>query len=305
METIVEVKSLTKQFGDFVALSRCTLDVAKGQVLGLLGPNGAGKSTLIRLLLGFLKPSQGTATICGLDCYRQRAAVHQQLSYLPGDARLSSLMRGHGVLKFFASLRPDASLERATVIAERLELDLDRWVGLMSTGMRQKLAIALTVAVDSPLLILDEPTANLDPSVRGEVLNLVREAKQNGKTVIFSSHVLSEIEDVCDEVCILRAGKLVHQQALDLSRNTHVIEATLEGGLPDIPSELRAANSIIVEAGNLRIESVGDLAPMLGWLANLPVCNVSIRQTALQDIYNRFHGSGLRKAVDHNTSQAK
>ena len=296
MTPIVEVKSLTKQFGEFVALSKCSLNVGQGQVLGLLGPNGAGKSTLIRLLLGFLRPTDGSASICGLDCYQQRSSVHQNLSYLPGDARLSRLMRGLSVLKFFASLRRDSSLQRAVEISERLELDLQRWVGLMSTGMRQKLCIALTVAVDAPLLILDEPTANLDPSVRGEVLTLVKEAKAAGKTVIFSSHVLSEIEDVCDEVCILRAGKLVHKQSLDRAETTHLITGEIDGLLPELPGNLRGTVSVKSDTGLLQLETIGDLAPTLKWLSTLPVHDVYIRQTALQDIYNRFHGTGLNNS---------
>ena len=206
--TLVQTNSLTKRFGNFTALDRCSLEIPQGEVFGLLGPNGAGKSTLIRLLLGLINPTSGSATINGLDCLRQRVEVHEIVSYLPGDARLYSMMRGRSVLKLFCSFRKDASFEKALNIAEKIELDLSRWVGLMSTGMRQKLALVVCLSNEAPLVILDEPTANLDPTARGQVIQMIKELKAQGRTVIFSSHVLSEIEDSCDQVGILRSGEL-------------------------------------------------------------------------------------------------
>ncbi len=290
-ERFVDIDSLGKSFGDFAALSDCSLAVERGEVLGLLGPNGAGKSTLLRLLLGFLKPTSGGASIDGLDCYRQRTEVHSRLSYLPGDARLLQLMRGRSVLKFFCSLRRDADFPAAERLAERLDLDLSRWVGLMSTGMRQKLALAVTMSVDAPLLILDEPTANLDPTVRGEVLSLVLEAKAEGKTVIFSSHVLSEIDEVCDRVCILRAGELVHSQSMERSEKTHLIEARLVGNRPALPALLedRAVLSVSGSGSRLSLETRGELSPVLAWLAEIEVTDVYIQQTGLRVVYERFH----------------
>ena len=133
----VEVDGLTKSYGTFKALDDCSLTIRKGEVFGLLGPNGAGKTTLIRLLLGFLKPTSGKATIGGLDCYSDRVSVHQNVAYRPGEARLFRLMKGRGVLKFFTQMRKDSDFKRGLELAERLDLDLNRWVGLMSTGMRQ------------------------------------------------------------------------------------------------------------------------------------------------------------------------
>src|SRR5687768_2782689 len=189
--SLVQSDSLSKRYGRFTALSNCTFEIARGEILGLLGPNGAGKTTLLRLLLGYLKPTGGAARINGLDCYRQSIAVHRQVAYLPGDARLFRQLSGRQTLQFFARLR-QTSLERSLQLAERLQLDLSRRVRQMSTGMRQKLALAVTLTPDVPLVILDEPTANLDPTVRRDVVELIREARDDGKTILFSSHVLSE-----------------------------------------------------------------------------------------------------------------
>ena len=218
-QIVLETDSLTKRFGDFTALSQCDLVVNEGEVVGLLGPNGSGKTTLLRLILGFLNPTEGTAQVQGLDCYRDRVQIHRLISYLPGDARLFRTMRARQVVKFFAEIRDDTDFEMAEHLAGRLELDLNRWVTFMSTGMRQKLALIVSLSTRAPILLLDEPTANLDPSVRGEVLNLVRQARDDGRTVIFSSHILSEIEETCDRVLILRQGRLVHDQSItDLKR---------------------------------------------------------------------------------------
>ena len=287
---IVETHVLTKRYGSFCALDQCSLAVSEGEVFGLLGPNGAGKTTLIRLLMGYLKPTSGTAEIDGLDCYRRRVAVHRKVSYLPGEARMFRTMRGRGVLKFFSEIRPDGDFHRAQELSDRLELDLSRWVGFMSTGMRQKLALAASLSFDTPILILDEPTANLDPNVRGVVLQLVDEARSAGRTVIFSSHVLSEIEDVCDRVGILRAGKLVHVQSIHQLKRQHRIRARVEGEMPAIPDELKG--QILVSQngeGMVEIETPDELSPILGWLAGGRFRDVYVQGVGLRVIYEHYH----------------
>jgi ABC-2 type transport system ATP-binding protein len=162
----------------------------------------------------------------------------------------------------------------------------------MSTGMRQKLALAVTLAVDTPLLILDEPTSNLDPTVRADVAALVVEAKRAGRTVIFSSHVISEVEQVCDRVLILRAGCLVHTQVLaDLLRK-HCIRAQLTGPLPPLPESFNGHVAVSAgTAGDLRIETPGELSGLLGWLATLPLAEVTIEPVGLRAIYDQYHGT--------------
>src|SRR5436190_6141744 len=200
---MVQTHSLTKRYGEFVALDHVSLAIERGEVFGLLGPNGAGKTTLLRTLLGYLTPSEGSATIDGFDCQRESLAVRERVAYLPGDARLFPWMRADDTLRFFAEVRGTRGTRTSADLltsfrkfAARLELDLKRRVGFMSTGMRQKLALAITLGAATPLVVLDEPTANLDPTVRGEIETMVCEAKNEGRTVCFSSHVLSEVEAV-------------------------------------------------------------------------------------------------------------
>jgi ABC-2 type transport system ATP-binding protein len=287
---LVRTSSLTKRYGSVTALDRCDLEVRRGEVLGLLGPNGSGKTTLLRLLLGYLRPTAGAAEIDGLDCARKSLEVRRRVAYLPGEMRMFPEMNCREVLRFFADVRRQPTFGRSLKLAERLELDLSRRVSQLSTGMKRKLALAGTLAADTPLLILDEPTSNLDISVRGEVIALVTEARDAGRTVIFSSHVISEVEQSCDRVVLLRKGRLVFEQIVAELRRQHRIQATLTGPLPAPPAEL--AGQLVIKHGprdQLTIETPGQLAPLLGWLAMLPLAEVQIEPFGLQAIYDRFH----------------
>jgi len=287
----VETSLLTKRYGGFTALRDFSFGVARGEVVGLLGPNGAGKTTLLRMLMGYLRPSAGRASIDGLDCYRQSLGVHRRVSYLPGEARLFRHMRGIETVDFFTSVRRDGSRDRAIDLAtNRFGLDLSRGVSTMSTGMRQKLALAVTLAVDTPLVILDEPTSNLDPTVRADVAALVLEAKAAGRTVIFSSHVISEVEQVCDRAVILRQGQLVHTQVISELRKKHRIRAQLTGPLPSVPESFNGNVLVATDsAGALTIETPDELSGLLGWLATLPLSEVRIEPLGLRSLYDQYH----------------
>jgi len=287
---LVRTEDLTKRYGGFTALDACSLGVPAGEIFGLLGPNGAGKTTLLRLLLGYIHPTGGRASVCGCDIASDPLGVRERTAYLPGEARLFRRMNGHGVLDFFADLRPTCSRAVAARVADRLGLDCTRQVGRMSTGMRQKLALAVVLATDVPLVILDEPTANLDPTARAVVLDLVRGARAAGRTVIFSSHVLSEVEETCDRVAILRAGRLVHEQSLDHLRRRHRIRARLSAPFTGVPAALASHVALAGDAdGRIVLEASDSLAPLLGWLATLPVEEMQVEPVGLAAVYDRFH----------------
>lgn len=288
---LVETESLSKRYGPLTALDDCTLTVEPGEVFGLLGPNGSGKSTLLRLLLGFLRPTSGRARIAGLDCQRNGVAVRRRVAYLPGDVRLFRRMRADDVLRFLAGLRAEGNLDRARRLARRLDLDLSRVVARMSTGTRQKLALAAVLSSAAPLVILDEPTSNLDPTVRGEVAALVREARDAGRTVLFSSHILEEVEQVCDRVAVLRAGRLVHEQPLDALRRQHWIRARLVGPPPRPPAQLAGELELRVSGERLVILARGPLGPVLGWLSTLALDELTIEPVGLRAVYEQFHPS--------------
>lgn len=299
-DLIIHTNCLSKRYGDFQALKDCNLEVRPEEIFGLLGPNGAGKSTLIRLLLGYLRVTSGSCTVVGFDPVVDSVAVRRNVAYLPGDARLPRHMRGDGVLKFFSQMHPLGDLERSLDVARRLELDLSRRVAFMSTGMRQKLALSVVLGPRTPLLILDEPTANLDPTVRGEVLDLVLAQRDEGRTVMFSSHVLSEIEQTCNRVAFLRKGELVRRLTMDDLFQRHRLTAVLnddveadsstDHSLGEIPAAIaESVERVHVADRKVQIDTAGDLAPALNWLASLPLHQVRIEPLGLHTVYQSVH----------------
>ena len=288
---IVSTHGLTKRYGTFTALDNCNTEVASQEVFGLLGPNGAGKTTLLRLLLGFLQPTDGRAQIGGFDCSSQSIQVRQRVAYLPGEARLYRRMKGADVLQFFAQMRPGGNLAKSRRLAQHLDLDLRRRVASMSTGMRQKLAITITLAHEAEVYILDEPTANLDPNVRRSVMEMVREKRQEGHSVLISSHVLSEMEESCDRVVILRHGKLVHTQVMSQLRQRHQIYATANGPLAPVPQHLVDRIQLTVQGQQVQMDTQGDLADLMGWIADQPLTELSVQRCGLSTIYEQYHSA--------------
>ena len=268
------------------------MSVRRGSVFGLLGPNGAGKSTLLRLVMGFIGPTSGRCEVDGVDPVADPVGVRSRVAYLPGDARLPRHMRGKTCMRFFADIHPRGDLDASRTVADRLELDDRVRVGSMSTGMRQKLALSVVLGVRSELLILDEPTANLDPSVRMQVLDLVREARRGGRTVVFSSHVLSEIEETCDDVVFLKRGKLVRR--LDMRSLAQRHRITGRGARPNEPQtevadDVRIQPDPIRGADYWRVDHDGDLATILPWLGTLSLDDVRIEPVGLANVYRDVH----------------
>ena len=270
-----------------------------------------GKTTLIRLLLGYLQPTAGEWSIDGFDLRthgskNQGVSLRERVAYLPGDARLPRHMRGKSVLKFFAEMHPLGSCDRSLAVAEQLELDVRTRVAFMSTGMRQKLALAVVLGVQAPLLILDEPTANLDPTVRSVVLRLAMQAREAGRTVMLSSHVLSEIEETCDRVAFLRKGHLAHELTMSELYQRHRITAKITSGTIEVPE--RWADRVHVtyqeagkqEAGKRSVAMVtdGDLAPMLSWVDSLSLSQVRIEPLGLRSVYDSVHDSCPKRGDD-------
>jgi beta-exotoxin I transport system ATP-binding protein len=199
---------LTKRYGYRLGIEDISLEVLAGEVFGFIGPNGAGKTTTIRLLLDLLHPTSGRASILGLDAHRDSMTVRRSVGYLPGEFGLDVRMTGRQLIRYFARLRGLDGLGAAPQLADRLGLDLDLPMGRLSRGNRQKIGLLQALFHWPTLLILDEPTTGLDPLVQDTVLQIIREARDEGRTVFLSSHVLSEVERVCDRVAIVRGGRL-------------------------------------------------------------------------------------------------
>lgn len=287
-KSILCVEKLVKQYGAFRALDECELNVQENSVFGLLGPNGSGKTTLIRCLLGYLKPTSGRASIQELDCCTESLLVRQRVGYLPAEPKLFRLMRGKDCIEFFTSMHPRGNKMAAFQIADRLALDLNRRVAFMSTGMRRKLSICCVLGCPSPLMILDEPTENLDPSVRFTVIELIRELHEQGSTILLCSHILSEIESLCDQVGVLRQGKIVRTARLDEVRTTHLLRGELGDArtLDSLPVGIRLLET---QGRSVLLEMTGTLDAYCGWISQCGLRNIRIELVGLRGLYQQYH----------------
>jgi len=290
---LLQTEQLTKNYGRFRALDNLNLQVAPGEIFGLLGPNGSGKSTAIRLMLGFLRPTSGRALIDGFDCWHQGYRARAQVSYLPGELRLYENMTGRQLVRFLSGLRGRPHFPDLDKLAATFDIDISRPIAQLSSGMKRKVALLQVLLPRTPLLILDEPTNTLDPTMRDVLLDQLAKARQEGQAVLFSSHVLAEVERVCDRVGILKQGHLATVQQMSELREVRRIQATFAEGSADLtgPPDLPGIKECRVERNRLSCEYDGPLPPLLGWLANHQVTDVHIEPLGLGGIYRQLHGT--------------
>ena len=294
----IETEGLSKRYGPsggplargepVQALVELSLEVREGEIFGFLGPNGAGKSTMIRLLLGYLHPSGGRARVLGLDVAREDLEVRRRVGYLPGGIALEDTMTGTALLDYLGALYDRPSVRRAHLV-ERLELsprDLGRPVRDYSRGMRQKLGIIQALQHDPELAILDEPTEGLDPLMQRAFYGILEELRSEGRTIFFSSHVLSEVERVCDRVAIIRSGRLVALQdiaGLIAQRRRHV-EMRL-GGPPPTLDGVSGVEGIEIRDGRLTCTLEGDVGPFLRAIAGASIHDLTIEPARLEEAF--------------------
>ncbi len=290
-EPILVTENLTKDYGSFRALSTLTLSVSPGEVVGLLGPNGSGKSTALRIMLGFLKPTAGHASVGGFDCWFDSVETRKRVAYLPGELRLYDTMTGRRLVTFLAQLRGDTPGAEVDNLAQKLDIDIDRPLTQMSSGMKRKVALLAVLVPKVPLIILDEPTNTLDPTMRDELLDQLKAARDRGQAVLFSSHVLHEVEAVCDRVAVLRRGELVHVQEMSELREGRVVSARLTGQAPLTgPGGAELGVNTVTTDGRLQLTFRGPLPVLLDWLAKQPLADLVIEPQGLGPIYKKYHG---------------
>ena len=288
-EPLLVTDRLTKDYGVARALDGLNLLVRPGEVVGILGPNGSGKTTAIRLVLGFMKATAGSSRVAGFDSWKDSVAVRKRVAYLPGELRLYEGMTGRRLVAFLGSLRGETDDGRADALAKQLDIDLDRPLTQMSSGMKRKVALIAVLTPNVPLVILDEPTNTLDPTMRDELIEQLRAAKAAGKAVVFSSHVLQEVEAVCDRVVILKKGKLVHEEDVAALKVGRHVTGTLSGPPPPTGPEGYALSPDATGNGTLTFTHRGPLPELLTWLAGQPLADVRIEPQGLGPIYQRYH----------------
>lgn len=294
-EVAIRTEGLAKHYGDVVALAGLDLEVPAGVVFGFLGPNGAGKSTLIRLLVGLLKPTSGSARVLGHDIVADRPALHREVGYLPGDFTADKDLTAGEYLGYLGNLRGGVDPAEVSALAERFGLVLDKPIGTLSHGNRQKVGLVQAFMHRPPLVVLDEPTQGLDPLVQREFIDLVRSQRDAGHTVFLSSHVLGEVQELADTVAIVRAGRLVMTAVVEELRDAtrHRVQVSFEHGVEPPIDAMRALDSVsdvTTDDGTVHLTVEGSMAELVRLVAPLGVERFLSDETDLEDLFLSYYG---------------
>jgi ABC-2 type transport system ATP-binding protein len=306
-DAVISAHSLTKHYGSVRALTDLTLAVRRGEIFGFLGPNGAGKSTFIRTLLGFLHATRGTATVLGHDIATDSVEIRRSTGYLPGGIALYDSLSGEQVLDYLVELQ-DTEPRRRVELCERLELPasvLRRRVRDYSRGMRQKIGVVQALQHDPELAILDEPSEGLDPLMQHAFYRILDDLRTEGKTVFFSSHVLSEVERLCDRVAIIRAGHLmaVHDVTELLERRKRRVMLRWRGTAPD-PTTLPGLADVMVDGDRITGTLSGEIAGFVRSIASPNLEDLIIEPASLEEAFLEYYADGEDEVAEEPEAAA-
>jgi ABC-2 type transport system ATP-binding protein len=298
MTSAIRTEGLSKDYGAGRGLFDLDLEIPEGQVFGYLGPNGAGKTTTIRQLMGLAYPTRGRASIFGLDCHQQAVEVKRHVGYVPGEPPQFGALRGREVIEYLGAMA--GGIDRAYVkeLCERLGFDVSQRYRQYSSGNKKKLLLVIAFMHRPRLLILDEPTSGLDPLNQQEFYAMVREARERGATVFLSSHVLSEVEHVCDRVGIIRAGRLVRLASLEDLHEIRIHRVEMEfAGEPPVEAIRRAEGVDGVTAEDHRVRCLvrGSFEPLLTAVAGAHVVNLTSHEPSLEDTFLEYYSEPGRE----------
>jgi ABC-2 type transport system ATP-binding protein len=291
MTATISTHRLTKRYGHTTALDSLDLEIEQGEVFGYLGPNGVGKSTTISLLLGLIHPTSGGARIFDMDVWRDARLVHERLAYVPSEANLWASLTGAEVLRFLGQLHGSVDTAYRDELVRRFELVLDKKIRAYSHGNRQKVLLIAAFASRADVLLLDEPTTGLDPLMEQVFRACVREAGDRGQTVLLSSHILSEVEAVCDRVAMLRAGRIIETGRLEVLRGLAAVRvrAELDGVLPDLTA-IPGVSNVVVDDHTIECDVTGVMEPLLRALTDVGVRHMTTREPSLEELFMSRYG---------------
>lgn len=288
---VVEVRNLMKKFGKFTALDGVDLQVGNGEIFGFIGPNGAGKSTTIRVLLGILKATSGNVKVFGKDAWNDAVEIHKRLAYVPGDVNLWPNLTGGEVIDLFVSLRGGNNKSKREELIKKFDLDPTKKCRTYSKGNRQKVALIAAFSSDADLYILDEPTSGLDPLMEQVFQECVLEVKAKGKCVLLSSHILSEVEKLCDRVGIIRQGKIIETGTLTELRHltrTHILVETKQA-IVDL-NEVRGIHEIVTSAQGLSFQvDTEELDHVIKYISQFGILKLESSPPTLEDLFMRHY----------------
>jgi ABC-2 type transport system ATP-binding protein len=303
MTTVIEIQQLTKSYGSHRGIVDVDLSVMEGEAFGFLGPNGAGKTTTIRTLLDHLRPTSGRATVFGIETTADPVAIHRRLGYLPGEFVLYDKLTGGQTIEYFANLRGDVDRGYQRQLIERLDVDPSRRFREYSKGNKQKVGLVIALQHRPELLMLDEPTSGLDPLVQQEFYSVIREAKDEGRTIFMSSHILSEVERTCDRVAIIREGRLVRVDRVAALRDMahHRVELRFAGPAPRADFEgLPGVTELHAEDGTLTMRVNGPITPVVKTAARYELVDFVSREPTLEETFLAEYSPAAAATVAQN-----
>ncbi len=294
MKSILVTNNLTKQYGNSRGIESLNLDIKEGEIFGFIGPNGAGKSTAIRTLLGLIKPTSGSAEIFGLDIAKHGPNIRQDIGYLPSEVFYYDNMRVKDLLRYSASFydKPKREIEdRMLQLAKLLDLDLGKKIDDLSYGNKKKVGIIQGLQHSPKLIILDEPTGGLDPLMQQTFFELLREENKRGATILFSSHILSEVQKLCDRVAIIKEGTLVTVESIDTLRKHSHVRVRLELAAPIKKSslKLKGISNLTVDGSHLSFLFRGDIMLITKLLAQMKLRAAYIEEPELEEIFMHYY----------------
>ena len=293
MTAIIETEKLTKSYGAHRGIIDVDLTVEKGEVFGFLGPNGAGKTTTIRLLLDLIRPTQGRARVFGIESSADPVTIHRRIGYLPGEFALYDRLTGAQTLEYFANLRGGVDSAYQASLIERFDLDPSRRFREYSKGNKQKVGVVVALQHRPELLVLDEPTAGLDPLVQQTFFTTLREAVKDGATVFLSSHILSEIEKSCERVAIIREGRIVKLDTVEGLRDLahHQVELRFAGPVPEAAfAALPGVSDVVLDDHVLRMRVAGAITPVVQAAARYELLDFVSREPSLEETFLAQYG---------------
>ncbi len=305
--SLIETNRLSKIYGSgktqTKALTNLDLTVKQGEIFGYLGPNGAGKTTTIRMLLDLIRPTSGSATIFGMDIRERSVDIHRQIGFLPGELSLWKGRTGKQIINYLASVRGDTKqiAKHADELAEQLELDVSKKVRDYSSGNKRKLGLVLAMMHAPDLLILDEPTGGLDPLVQQTFHEMMKDYRNRGKTVFLSSHILSEVQAICDRVGILRDGELKAVESVDKLTNVefHWVEVkfrdAIPSSLPQALEHMAAVSDVSINGASIRLRLAGDFDPLIRSISSGYIENMRVEEPSLEDIFLTFYSGSKER----------
>jgi ABC-2 type transport system ATP-binding protein len=292
-KTIIQIKNLTKKYGTLTAVDDLSLEVNQGEIFGFLGPNGAGKTTTIRVCLDLLNKNAGNIKIFGMDFHKYSSEIRRRTGYLPGDFGLMPNLKVKTLLNYLLSLSNCKSDKKMIDLAKRIDLDLNRKTNELSKGNRQKVGIVQALMADQDLVILDEPTGGLDPLVQQEFYNILDDAKDDGKTIFMSSHVLAEAEAVCDRVGIIRAGKLTMVERISKLQDMtgKVLEVEFQRPVKASEFQLPGVENIQVDDNKLSMTIIDNLDQVIKHVADHKIINMNLKTYSLEQLFLRYYSN--------------